>query len=529
MLPKTVEEVKAHCGFDTFGLTDREQKWLYSCLAPKEIIVQEKSRKNEGYCLSCRTHILLDRSIHGKLAECPHCMTSGCVVHRWRRKASIYRRCIAYIYRRSIVDLSCLVEVTALISLYYGGMDEGIDTLRPKVYGIDSVSVFSPGEGGVQMIPGRTTRVGYSEEQPYKISTKPPHTREGVYGTYGAKLPVQIDNEHLLELAKGTVWSYGLRQYSRYEKDRFLGYLHVMHRWPAYEMLVKMNLGQIVADKLEAMTGTATRYYWRAPDKINWRGKTLDKILGFHLTKEERKYLSGKLSPGELKTLPEALKLRQDNLPSNPTLMDIQSFSSTIRLKDIEIDYGISIKKLSQYARKQNCLMPGDYYDYLRQLDTLGLPITKERLYPKDFQAEHTRLSERIKIRTAAEKEKNYQQQRQKKLRLYHYRGDDYIIITPPRVTMLIKEGEMQHNCVATYIDRVSNGKTNVVFLRRKNDWRTPFGTVEIREDGFIVQARAAYNRPLPDDARDFVSKFSEEVMRRIAKQKAKQKGKKTA
>lgn len=530
MLPKTVEEVKAHCGFDTFDLTDREHEWLYRMMAPEEIIVTDKTRKNEGYCLSCRTHILLDVSIHNNPAKCPHCLLTGKVLHRWRRNAVLYQQALVYLYRKSIVDQSCLVEVTALAKLAYIGMDcEDIDQIRVRITGIDSVSVFSPGEGGVQMIPDGCNKIGISRQQRYKISSRPPHCRDGAYGRYGATLPVYIAKRQLLKLAEGTPWSYGLKEYAQYAKDAFIGYLHVMHRWPAYEMLVKMNLGQIVADKLEAMTGTATRYYWRANDGINWRGKTLDKILGFHLTKEERKYLSGKLSRMEQQRLSEIISLRQRNLPSGPTIIDIMAFSSTIRLKDIETEYGISIKKLSQYARKLGELYPSDYYDYLRQLDQLGLPMTKQRLYPKDLQAEHARLSERIKTKRNAAQELNYKKQRRQKQKLYHYHDERYYIITPPKVSLLIREGEIQHNCVASYIDRVSTGKTNVVFLRKKRDWRTPFGTVEVREDGFIVQARAAYNRPLPDDARDFITKFSEEVKHRIAKQKAKQKGKKTA
>lgn len=533
MLPKTVEEVKAHAGYDTFHLTDDEQSSLFDHLAPKEIIVTDKNKKHEGYCLNCRTHILLDRSIHGQKEVCPHCLKLAYVAHSWRRDILIYSKALAYLYRRSLLAPSCLVSVTALVTLIHRRDSETeIESLRCNVSAIDSISVFSPGEGGVQMIPADGHKVDYLRGDTYKISTKPPHRRDGIYGTYGSRISVLIDDQHLFQLADGTPWSYGLAEYSQYAKDAYLGYLHVMHRWPAYEMLVKMNLGQVVADKLEPVSNS--RYYWKQLQNINWRGKTLDKILGFRLTKEERRYLSGTLDKAQISKVIGSLALRQAKLPSNPTILDIIKFDSAANLESIEKNYGISIKKLSQYAQKQGRLSSIDYHDYLRQLDRLGLDRTKDRLFPKSFPDAHLRLSERIKIRNAADKEKDYQQQRKKKRRLYHYHGADYYIITPPRVTMLIKEGELQHNCVAGYIDRVSTGKTNVVFLRKKSDWRTPFGTVEVREDGFIIQARAAFNKPLPADANAFIEKFSEEVKRRLAKQqktqtKTKKKGKKTA
>ena len=67
-------------------------------------------------------------------------------------------------------------------------------------------------------------------------------------------------------------------------------------------------------------------------------------------------------------------------------------------------------------------------------------------------------------------------------------------------------------------MDRVAAGKTNVVFVRAKENMRQSLGTVEISNTGNIVQARAAYNMPLPEDVMEFVKKLKDEVQRRIRK-----------
>lgn len=77
----------------------------------------------------------------------------------------------------------------------------------------------------------------------------------------------------------------------------------------------------------------------------------------------------------------------------------------------------------------------------------------------------------------------------------YKYEGDEFVVVTPSNPTDLAKEGFELHHCVKSYIDRVGEGVTNIVFIRKKEDKDTPFFTVEITNDNAIQQVHGMCNR----------------------------------
>ena len=541
MLPKTVEEVLAHAGGLDIRLTEDEQKFIKNNAGARKIIVTNKDDKQKGYCLCCEKRVVIpDKIKHTTYIKCPSCNENVEVHHIWRNMWAISDKATIYIYRRSRTNPQAIVAILLLCRRFWQRIDgQDIEKARFEVEEVDNITVFMPGEGGMQIKPLRgakawgnvydcSTGKKRAPAARYEIEKRAPRCRENIYqesGYYNCYAHL----DQLQEITAGTPFSYGLNEYLPYAEDACIGYLHRVHRWPAYEWLCKMGLGALVGRQLK-------------PDKawheygvpfVNWRGKTLQKILKVNLTKAEKRFLLDKekkhksLNPHQLANMLE-IKQRYPELPldalTHLTALDLLKYQHAAvenSLKDIPL------QKLARYAQKQGRLSLRNYTDYLDQLEILHIPRNKKTLYPKDFAAEHTRLSERIKLKESMEYEAKYHQRRRELHGLYHYADDEYCIICPPKVSMLIKEGELQHNCVATYMKRVSEGNTNVVFLRKKTDWRTPLGTVEINNDGHVVQARAAYNKPLPETARAFVAKFAETVKKRIAENK--KKGKKAA
>ena len=95
----------------------------------------------------------------------------------------------------------------------------------------------------------------------------------------------------------------------------------------------------------------------------------------------------------------------------------------------------------------------------------------------------------------------------------YSYQADGYAIIIPPNVEDFTREGLEMHNCVGGYKERVANGSTQVVYIRKLDDMDKSFGTMEISIKETIIQARGKYNKDLPEDAEAFVKKFEHEVL----------------
>lgn len=74
-----------------------------------------------------------------------------------------------------------------------------------------------------------------------------------------------------------------------------------------------------------------------------------------------------------------------------------------------------------------------------------------------------------------------------------------YEIIRPKVTQDLKNEGVSLNHCVGSYVDRVSNGKTKILFLRKKKDPESPFVTIEVK-DNKLNQVSAAYNH-VPDSS----------------------------
>ena len=70
---------------------------------------------------------------------------------------------------------------------------------------------------------------------------------------------------------------------------------------------------------------------------------------------------------------------------------------------------------------------------------------------------------------------------------LSFYEGD-YLTVIPQATIDLVREGEALHHCVGTYLERYAKGTTNIVFLRNKDHIDQPLITVEVANDGRMVQ-----------------------------------------
>ena len=86
---------------------------------------------------------------------------------------------------------------------------------------------------------------------------------------------------------------------------------------------------------------------------------------------------------------------------------------------------------------------------------------------------------------------------RAKDCKKWEYEEDDFVVIAPKEPCELAKEGNELHHCVKSYIDRVSNGYTNIMFIRKAEELDVPFFTVEVSNDGTIEQIHGLCNRNL--------------------------------
>ena len=86
------------------------------------------------------------------------------------------------------------------------------------------------------------------------------------------------------------------------------------------------------------------------------------------------------------------------------------------------------------------------------------------------------------------------------KLEQYEYSEDKYCIIRPQVVQELDIEGNVLHHCVGSYKHNVAEGKEIILFLRKTDDPKTPFYTIDLDTDGYIRQIHTRYNGDIEED-----------------------------
>ena len=85
----------------------------------------------------------------------------------------------------------------------------------------------------------------------------------------------------------------------------------------------------------------------------------------------------------------------------------------------------------------------------------------------------------------------------QEKMKQYEYEYEDKVfkVIVPMQNTDILDEAEQQQHCVASYIDRIKNGETHIVFIRQRLNEKESCLTVEITPDARIIQVKGFQNR----------------------------------
>ena len=91
---------------------------------------------------------------------------------------------------------------------------------------------------------------------------------------------------------------------------------------------------------------------------------------------------------------------------------------------------------------------------------------------------------------------KLYDQRKEK----FEYADDNFSIIIPEEMNKITKEGVYLHHCVGGYVNRVAEGRTNILFLRKNDDIDIPFFTIEVNNSNEIIQIHGLYNRWLGNE-----------------------------
>lgn len=153
------------------------------------------------------------------------------------------------------------------------------------------------------------------------------------------------------------------------------------------------------------------------------------------------------------------------------------------------------------------------YVDYLHMCRRQAYDMKdKSVLFPKNCAAAHDREAERIQKINDAQKNKAFCMAYAGFARKAALSNEELQIICPKRANDLVAEGRALHHCVGSYIDRVAEGRCLIVFVRRVEEPKKPYVTVEVR-DGKIAQIHGDHNSDPTEEVKKFVDLWSRKVL----------------
>ncbi|MBK5254009.1 MAG: PcfJ domain-containing protein [Peptostreptococcaceae bacterium] len=310
-----------------------------------------------------------------------------------------------------------------------------------------------------------------------RCNPKLPHQNSMNYWS----LPEFTYTDNLEELQKTTMKYADLIECEEitnlYEPKLVIEYLEKHRKYASVEKLRKAGFEDIVTWNIQ----------WHTGHTINWRGKNLPKILKLSNMQEVRWFKNNANTFPEL----EAIHcLKKSKLKINEANVKL--------VKEVGIEHFIKITtidnptKIYNYISKENNMFVSEYIDYYDALIKLGVPITKNTLYPKNFEEAHDRATEGVEILISKEKSKEFKQTENKIITKTYEK--ELIIRAAAEPEELIKESKELSHCVRTYIDRVARGVSAIAFVRETSNPDKSFFTVEISPKRELLQIRGNHN-----------------------------------
>lgn len=322
-------------------------------------------------------------------------------------------------------------------------------------------------------------------------------------------------------LSNGFLKYANIKIYDAYDESHLMKLIYVYSKYPQAEYLKKLGYEEIIKDRI---------YNQANYIKVNWRGDSLEKMLGVTKT--------------------EISKLNQWGYKSTEdigTYKFLRKYQAKVSKKNMDIFYSVfscvgnylsdfkkeeNPMKISEYIFKQKKLVKHrfilyDYKDYLSQLKKLGYPLEEYYLYPKNLEVAHAKLTNEMNRRRDEEKRKRIELQEKgyreilKKINKLTYSSENLVIRPVNSIEELNIEGMKMHHCVATYGNKVVAEKCYIFTVRSINEPDEPLATLELSQDKKrIIQLRGKHNAVVSDDIEAFCNYWLKHIVNSKEKRK---------
>lgn len=480
------------------------EKWAFTDAVPQYMYYEYGKRI--GLCTCCgKHHELKEQPKYGKEGTCPGCKRKVQYrtykkkgrIHDWEYAALIQKIQGGYVLR--FFALNQLIEQG---TRSYGGMSEKIRITYNEQWNRQAIYSYHRYK--------TTNKIRWCNGYEYLSA----------YGGRKEEERCRLYPRNLRKILKGSKLEYsGMPEFARtgiefYQQD----FIDKAKEYTGIEKLIKAEFYNL--------TNSCISYGSRAP--IDLYQKRVKKVLG--LTGEYYTLIRDKDPTWREYEVTEQCQ----DVGIRATWEQIQKMSQYARNFAIYmrhstphkmLKYIEGLKSEGPYAMRNQEV--NDYHDYLQLAAGLGYNLDDDWiLYPKNLKERHDQLTEEQNERKA-ELEKESDDKKDRKLKRtikrkgwtrYEMETEQLLIRLPKCAHEIRKEGNAQHHCVATYMDRMVAGETCILFIRKKEEQDKSYYTVEVK-DNEVIQVRGKYNVAPSEDVEEFMKVFKKNI--RKAERKA--------
>lgn len=322
------------------------------------------------------------------------------------------------------------------------------------------------------------------------------------------------------------------------EKLNWNGLLYHADHVGCFEYLLKMGLTRLAqeeSEKLDIWGGYADRLDG-IHTEINVFGENAEEIIGINMQRVHRlrsvnggrialKWMKMEETSGK-KISREALELAERRN------IDAEEYTFIMnRMSPEQIINYVSRTRDEDKGYKSDYLLARNWKDYLAmaarlKMDTMDPIVFK----PRNLRQRHDQLIEEIQklgddewICEINEKYPEIDSICMSIQDKYTYADDKFTMIVPKGIRDIVEDGRQLHHCSASserYFERINRKECYLLFLRKNEDLKKAWYTVEIQPDGTVRQKRTEYNRQ--DDIEEvmkFLKKWQKAIKKRLTKE----------
>ena len=489
--------------------------WIHRAILPQYLFYDYHRGKTpmHGYCTACRHEVEVTDARHNQKGVCPRCHKEVLFKSRGRVGRIRNRATVQVLQKLNSGDL-----LIRILKVYCSYQKQNV----PEKDTFEVTRIFMrQDEDGWSFEPYHSS-YNSGDLTPWKTGYCP--IRYIFQENFSADTCGHLYCGNLDEVLSGTPWQYSqLKQFYLRDKQpmELVPYFKAFLDCPKLELLFKLSFYRLTGDLV---------YRENAASLLDCSSKKPYEIL--KVWPEDVELLRKKdTSSADLRIYQ---KYRKEGIASKLRNKILQ-WMKLHQLREDDMILSLlrhtTFHKLSRYAEKQFellCTRTTDrggrryesidrilfeYRDYLRmcadQKYDLGNSFV---LFPRDLQRSHDRISQRIKARLDAERRKKFMEVYHRIASHLDFEKDGLKIIYPQVPEDIEAEGNALHHCVGSYVSRMAEKQTMILFLRHAEAPKKSFFTIEVC-DGKVAQVRGMQNCGPTSEVESFMAAWEAKVL----------------